>query len=291
MQSGQDPYLALVSEELKSDELGWFVCLDCGFVYRSPVLDSQELEKLYRNYERTIFENESPDDYFERITTLSASESENHQKVLWLADRLTEFFGDENLKQLCTLDVGCGGGTLLWSLIQAIPGLRVHGVELNPEYAALAKRRLSSQILCCEYEPSLFEHLFDLVINTKVLEHVPDPERFVSYFHADLKDGGLCFVEVPDISDLTNLPSSHSRFYIPHIHYFSKNSLEEVLRRNGFSVLTHRVISSRNRRSYLQVLAQKTDESNSVREMPFDDPDSIIEMVSANHAESDGIRV
>ena len=54
---GKDKYLDTVFEITPKDDMNWMICNSCGFVYRSPVLEQDEYERLYENYDTDIFAN------------------------------------------------------------------------------------------------------------------------------------------------------------------------------------------------------------------------------------------
>ena len=85
-QEGHDPYLAKVHTSVPDYDLNWMVCHECGFVYRSPALTNLELDVLYERYDQDVFSNTTPDDYFDKIISLSNDESENWQKIAWLKE-------------------------------------------------------------------------------------------------------------------------------------------------------------------------------------------------------------
>ena len=60
--------------------MNWMICKVCGLVYRSPILEQPEYEKLYSNYEADIFSKVTPDEYFDKIVTLPDGKSENKEK-------------------------------------------------------------------------------------------------------------------------------------------------------------------------------------------------------------------
>jgi len=257
-QKGYDSYLAKVFTVPPKEDLNWVVCKECGFVYRTPALEDDELSVLYKNYDKDIFLNTTPDAYFEKIVSLHNEESENWQKIDWLSSVLSKYSFYDNCKAV--LDIGCGGGTLLYTLKENIPVDNMCGVELNSEYADLAASKLNADIIEKSYESGLFGHKFDLIINTKVLEHIPDPLPFLREMELDLDEDGLLFIEVPDLSDMYNLPPSHERFHIPHIYFFSTNSLTTLLLKAGFNVIESRVVKTARDRSYLQIIADKKKE-------------------------------
>ena len=122
-----------------------------------------------------------------------------------------------------------------------------------------------------------------MLINTKVLEHVPDPLPFLKEMYADLKKGGLLFIEVPDVSDMFSLPPAHDRFWIPHIYFFSADTLSALLRKVGFHIVSHRVIETARQRSYLQFVAEKTEiMSGEIAVKPYDNIEALKNSVSLN---------
>lgn len=279
-QSMDDPYLALAFDRPPSEPLNWVVCRECGFVYRTPALDAGELETLYARYEEDVFKNTDPDAYFDRIVSLPRDRSENWGKVDWLAGALE---GLGAAARPSVLDIGCGGGTLLHTLGERMPLGPVCGVELNPAYAELASRRLCADVRNEAYACGLFGRSFDLLVCTKVLEHVPDPLPFLAEMGRDLSEGGFLFLEVPDVSDLLHLPPDNPRFYIPHIHFFSAATLGALLVRAGFAVRETRVSVTHRGRAYLQVLAVR-GVGEEPAAPPYDDPELLVRGVAENLA-------
>ena len=106
-QNFKDKYLSLISEDYNSITRYIVVCKNCGFIYRSPQLGEEDIVTLYEKYRDTLFNNETPDEYFERIAGLPDSQSENHHKLLWLDKRIGSICRNIQGK---VLEIGCGGG-------------------------------------------------------------------------------------------------------------------------------------------------------------------------------------
>lgn len=270
-QQGTDPYLKIVFGQDTPSDLYWCVCNECGFVYRSPILDEAESAKLYEHYEADIFKNKDPDEYFDRIVSLPDAESENVQKTFWLEQMLDAYVPEIPAASMSVLDVGCGGGTLLYTVCRKLGFKNLSAVELNRSYADLAAKRLSADVRCQMYEPGMFSRCFDLVICTKVLEHVAGAEHLLADMAEDLTEEGLLFLEVPDVSDVYLLPPDHDRFYIPHLYFFSANTLGALLNRVGLSILARRTVVTPRHRAYLQIVAQRAEHPVEP-EPPYDDP-------------------
>jgi 2-polyprenyl-3-methyl-5-hydroxy-6-metoxy-1,4-benzoquinol methylase len=77
---------------------------------------------------------------------------------------------------------------------------------------------------------------FDAFVARQVLEHVPDPNDFVSGIRELLKPGGVGLIEVPALEQAIE----HSRFFdfFPdHLSYFSSTALTHLFSRNDFEVV------------------------------------------------------
>ncbi len=224
-QDFDDPYLRLLNQNYDMSTVRqWVTCEGCGFIYREPTLDKADLALLYHRFRDLSFRSESPDDYFSRITSLPVNESENHEKVAWLYDNL-----NEKKKSGWLLDIGCGGGVFIHTFKRYFADWRASGVEPTPEFARLASRRLSEDIISGEYRVDLFpDKKFDLITVNQVLEHVLDPIEFCVDLKKDLAPGGNIYIEVPDVADFDTLPVDHDRFQMQHLWYFSCDSLAKI---------------------------------------------------------------
>lgn len=276
-QSGHDPYLDLIDPDFHEIDRDWEICKNCGFIFRNPMPSEHQIDKLYKDYDQDVFKNTTPDAYFDKITSFSPEESENYQKANWLENLLPDEL--KNKESFEILDVGCGGGTLLHTFSKILPNAKTYGVELNPQYADLAQRRSGAEVLNKAYENNLFNKKFDLIIFTKVLEHILKPMDFLKNFPNDLNPGGLLFLEVPDVSDFKNLGSDHERFFIPHLYYYSPEIMQEMLHRIGFDILECRSIATHRGRGYLQVLGKFTGISKTEKP-PFVDAESFLKSLS-----------
>jgi len=278
---GDDKYLAAVFDEPPKIDMNWMICRDCALIYRSPVLDHNEYERLYENYDTDVFSDQSPDEYFNKIISLPIGKSENREKIKWLKGIISNEGKSQNLN---ILDVGCGGGTLLHVVNEELQPKKMCGVELNKAYANLAKRKLNADIRNIPYKNGIFKGKFDLIINTKVLEHIPQPLPFLEEMNKDLSHNGILFIEVPHFFDMYNFPLDDERFAIPHIYFFSENTLGALLKNAGFNVLQSRIFDGSRKRSYLQIVAKKcaSNESECTLNGPLDDVSLIINKVRNN---------
>ena len=209
-------------------------CDGCGFTYRDPALDEKDLQILYAHFRDMSLRNESPDEYFNRITNLPAKESENTVKVEWLKGNLEKRLAYPGK----ILDIGCGGGVFLYTFNKLIPGWKLHGIEPTSSFAKLAARRLGQPVIDGSYTAKLFDKKFDLITINQVLEHVKSPVNFLEAVSEDLAEGGFVYLEVPDVRDFDFLPDNHDRFHMQHLSILSKDSLRTTCQNAGYKIAT-----------------------------------------------------
>jgi len=96
------------------------------------------------------------------------------------------------------LSVGCAAGLTEAELVKR--GMKVVGVEINPDAARIARERgvivlegdASTIDVNIGYEP------YDYIIYADILEHLPDPVAVLKRHVQSLKTGGTVYVSVPN---------------------------------------------------------------------------------------------
>lgn len=105
----------------------------------------------------------------------------------------------EELRDTNLLDAGCGTG---WFSKKASElGANVTSMDLGENLLNLVKEKCDSErIVGSVLEIPFEDNSFDVVINTEVIEHTPDPEKAVAELSRVLKPGGLLILTVPNIT-------------------------------------------------------------------------------------------
>ena len=154
------------------------------------------------------------------------------------AERPITTYPDELISHLCArfnikkgekvLDVGCGRGDFLNAFKSY--GLKTSGVDREPSGAKVAPE---VEIKYCDLEKSAFpfaDETFDVVFSKSVIEHLSDPELFISESLRVLKPGGRIITMVPDwISCMKIYFDDHT-----HRQPYTVVSLRELLKMKGF---------------------------------------------------------
>ncbi len=132
------------------------------------------------------------------------------------------------------LDVGCSTGGFLHQLQARFPGAySVMGMDVAGATLDHAEQSGVRVIRGSFTEHDFSTERFQAVTMWAVLEHVPEPERFLAQAARVLKRGGHCFVLVPNLGSLAfRALGAKYRYAIPeHLNYFSARTLRALAAR------------------------------------------------------------
>jgi SAM-dependent methyltransferase len=138
-------------------------------------------------------------------------------------------------------------------------GFEVAGVEPSRWAADVARRRISGSVHCGAVEDApLPDGGYDVVTMWDVVEHLPDPALDLRAVYGALRPGGIFALSTMDVDALfARLAGSRWPWYMQmHLVYFSRRTLTEMLRREGFHIVD---VSSHVRRVRLSYLASRLD--------------------------------
>lgn len=119
----------------------------------------------------------------------------NRVRLHHILNEIQRHFGN---KPLSILDVGCGAGILTEPLARA--GHQVLGIDASAVNVRVARQNGWNLAANLSYRHCLSQTLveegarFDLVLNTEVVEHVPDPARLLQECGELVKPGGMMVV-------------------------------------------------------------------------------------------------
>jgi 2-polyprenyl-3-methyl-5-hydroxy-6-metoxy-1,4-benzoquinol methylase len=133
-------------------------------------------------------------------------------------------------------DIGCGFGHFL--LTGRRLGYDVSGVEMSRANAAYVRGTLGIGIDEGDFLDVKEGVRYDVLTLWDVLEHVDGAGRVVEKAARMIKPGGMLFIQVPrlDSSIASLLKGKWWAMGLDHVNYFSKRTVQTMLRRHGFDV-------------------------------------------------------
>lgn len=134
------------------------------------------------------------------------------------------------------IEIGCGRGEYL-SLMQQF-GVEAYGLEYSAESVMqCVKNGLNvSKGFIQKSTDRLDDAPFDAFFILNFLEHLPDPNSTLRGIYNNLTDAAMGLVEVPNF-DMILQNKLFSEFIGDHLFYFTKETLSETLRINGFEIV------------------------------------------------------
>ncbi len=156
-----------------------------------------------------------------------------------IAERVRHFEAenDERLRRVGNLltnkrvlDFGCGAGGFMQKAAGATAA--IVGVEPSSDF----RRVVEEQGFTVYRELGDVTDRYDLVISFHVLEHLRDPVAALVELKRVVEPGGVIYLEVPNVNDALQAlydVEAYRRFHFfkAHLHYFSRQSLAEAIRR------------------------------------------------------------
>ncbi|MDP3026144.1 MAG: class I SAM-dependent methyltransferase [Nanoarchaeota archaeon] len=204
----------------KTYEHNTFVkCVNCGMIYANPILNPSVTEKLYK---------ESEFNYGDQEDNLKTSYG------AFLRHAKKYFSNGKNL-----LDIGAGNGFFLTEALNQ-GYINCYGVEPSKQAIRLANEKVKENIINGPLKDNQFKsNFFDIITIFQTIDHLEYPNEALSICNNYLKKGGLLLCISHDVDSLSSkiMGERSPIFDIEHTQLFSKRTISEILRKNGFEVL------------------------------------------------------
>ena len=145
------------------------------------------------------------------------------------------------------LDAGCGDGFFASQVRQRFNLKYVHGLDVSSKAIDLAGTKYPEII----FQQGSLSHIpeetnsIDSVTMVEVFEHLVDVEGTLKELFRVLKPGGILLITTTDFNWFKQVIIAmfffEKYFYPtnPHIRFFTKSTLAEVLSNNGFTVIKY----------------------------------------------------
>ncbi len=207
-------------------------CKKCSLIFTNPHIKEKYLGEYYDKYYHDIVFGTK--EVLEHLFSSSQGNKIFHRVFRFLMK-----------KNISVFEVGAGSGGNLKAFSNEAKNKNIQcnleGLEYSQKYCEQAKKDdivLHSTSLA-SYKKT---NKYDVVILSHVFEHVVRLDEFLKDIKKLMARDGLLYVEVPGV---LNIHSNHAYSYEfkkylihAHIYHFTAKTLQNILIRNGFEILT-----------------------------------------------------
>jgi 2-polyprenyl-3-methyl-5-hydroxy-6-metoxy-1,4-benzoquinol methylase len=231
-------------------ELPVFNCHDCNHYFINN-LNQNDIQKYYDKTYWSVFRNI----HNKKIVNEKFDNEYLFKKFPIFIQKILDLIGvrkavaysqfsylKPHLRGVKLLEIGPGEGFVL-ELFEK-NGFDVLGIEPSKDNQSIINKKLKngkSQIGFVENLPT-FDKKFDIIIMSHVLEHVIDCRAVLYNLQNTLTKNGIIFIEVPNCENKKIM--THSINMQPHIHHFTKKSLETLVKKTNFTIIRNDLIDS-----------------------------------------------
>jgi len=212
------------------------ICEECGFVFADNIPDQAFFETYYKEMSKKtfyiknkIFKKEKNSNY----------EKEMNKRLTYSFSCFRKYLSKEDK----ILDLGCYTGELM-KIVKDHGYKNLIGVDPSDYAVNIAKARYGIKVV----KASIFDDLsylgkFDFIIINHVLEHIQNLSEFLQKIKKLLNGKGKIYIETPDADNffisqsnkyLPEHQEAFQQFSVEHINYFTKNSIYNLMKLNGF---------------------------------------------------------
>ncbi len=133
------------------------------------------------------------------------------------------------------LELGSGEGFVLEMFEKH--GFDVHGIEPSKENIQIINKKIKKGKCEIEFAENITKQdkKFDVIIMSHVLEHLINHSEVLQNLKKVLSKNGILFLEIPNCENKETL--EHSIKTQPHLHHFTKLSLEKLMNKLGYKII------------------------------------------------------
>lgn len=191
-------------------------CVNCGLIFSNPILSLKKILNLYKESKFTY-----------------NTESKFLRKTY--GEYLKEILPKNGLSKINLLEIGCGNGFFLEEAMEM--GVKnVFGIEPSKDSINKTSDSLRGKIKRDVLRPNVYKNkTFDIICFFHTLDHIVDPNSFLSTVNKLLKKGGkvICVVHNTDGISVKLFGEKSPIFDIEHIYLFNKSNVSRIFKKNG----------------------------------------------------------
>lgn len=213
-----------------------------GKVYYCKECDLGFLKNMILNT-KDYYDKEYRKEYSHKAQTNETSAEEIFKVyVQYQQERLNVLNKYINNTNNSFLEIGASAGQFLYHIKDRFD--TINAIELDSNCCKFIENKFNILADCNYLEDSKFniQNNYSVVSAYQVLEHTPNPIKFLESIYNVLKDDGIAIIEVPNLYDpllsVWDVPEYNTFYYhSAHNFYFSEKSLNIIANEANFKVL------------------------------------------------------
>jgi 2-polyprenyl-3-methyl-5-hydroxy-6-metoxy-1,4-benzoquinol methylase len=214
----------------------YFVCKGCHSAVFSPVPSENEIDEFYRNYVT-----------YKSGLTEYMTESSYPGFISNLEFTLNDLGLPFQDRSINLVDIGSGNGFFLKYLSEKYPKIKAEGVDLSKQCVENCLER-GLNVKIGDVFSLILEKKYDFITLFHVIEHVKNPIEWIKRINQQLITGGYFIIETPVYGIIAESFAENWRYFMPieHLILFSKSALLDLLKNEGFEIISHITYGSGN---------------------------------------------
>ena len=172
---------------------------------------------------------------FDRINSLSQSESDNTGRVKYIDEFCKNYWKNDVSNCLSLLDVGAGLGVFPFQMKKL--GWECTAIDMDERLIEHHREVVGIKSFCGDLRGQSSLGFYNLITFNKVLEHINNPVEVLAYAGQLLSNNGLIYLELPDGEAAAIEGKSREEFLIGHVHVFSFSSFALLAQKSGFQLI------------------------------------------------------
>jgi 2-polyprenyl-3-methyl-5-hydroxy-6-metoxy-1,4-benzoquinol methylase len=200
----------------------FFSCKNCRFVFSNPYIPEEDIVGFYSQLEDREYSTEAE------------GRSKNFRTILNRLKRVRK--GTEN-SGTRLLDIGAASGIFLHLARQE--GYEINGIEPSEFLVKEAKKQYNIELFKGTVEDYKTKDKFSIITLLDIIEHLVEPDTFMSKVDALIEENGILVLVTPDINSLAARLAGKRwwHFRVAHVNFFNLHSLNFLLQKHGYEII------------------------------------------------------
>lgn len=200
----------------------FFSCKSCGFVFSNPYVPEAHIVDFYSQLEDHEYSSEAE------------GRTKNFKTIFKRMNRLQKKIAHPDK---ILLDIGAASGIFLNLAKQE--GYGIEGIEPSDFLVKEAKELYGIQLFNGTVEDYKTGKKFPVVTLLDILEHLVEPDNFMSKVDELVDENGLLVIVTPDINSLACKVTGKRwwHYRIAHINFFNRKALAYLLRKHNYDII------------------------------------------------------